>query len=311
MNLFELKKQLSEKTLQPLYIFTGEEFAVMDIYINKVAEVMGVKPKRVDSVAGIYANMQNQSLLVKASCYVIRDDKDYLAQDGIWDDMAAGFIQGNNVIILIYTNLDKRSKFYKQHNKSFTEFEYLSAEVLAKYIDKDIGLDNRRAITLANLCDCNYGRIILECDKLYQLSKARGIDIAAAFEIALAEGLIYTAPRDVMFDMIDAVCKRQPKASYALMEEVLATNDSPLGAISLLYTNFKSMLLVSGAKGKNIAETTGLTAWQIKLAKEKGNHYSIGELVNAVRLIRETERGIKTGGIEQKIALEYILTSIL
>lgn len=60
-----------------------------------------------------------------------------------------------------------------------------------------------------------------------------------------------------------------------------------------------------------ITERTGLTAWQVKLAKEKGNHYSIGELVNAMKIIRSSEKGIKTGMIEQEVAIDYILVNIL
>ena len=92
----------------------------------------------------------------------------------------------------------------------------------------------------------------------------------------------------------------------------MAVNENPLGIISLLYTNFRSMLLVQSAgKGADITKRTGLTPWQVKLAKEKGVHYNIGELVRAIRIIRETEKGIKTGAIEQTMSLDYILANVL
>ena len=92
----------------------------------------------------------------------------------------------------------------------------------------------------------------------------------------------------------------------------MAINENPLGAISLLYTNFRSMLLVQSAgAGADITKRTGLTGWQVKLAKEKGVNYNIGELVAYLRLIRETEKGIKTGAIEQSMSLDYILANVL
>ena len=48
-----------------------------------------------------------------------------------------------------------------------------------------------------------------------------------------------------------------------------------------------------------------------KFAKEKGVNYNIGELVAYLRLIRETEKGIKTGAIEQSMSLDYILANVL
>ncbi|MCK9444589.1 MAG: hypothetical protein M0Q14_08690 [Tissierellaceae bacterium] len=312
MQLHELKEQLVKKTLQPLYIFTGEEIAIMNIYIDKIAKIVGSKAKRVDSIASIFGKLQNQSFMNKPSCYVIRDDKEYLAEEKIWDTLNSGAVQGDNIIILVYSNLDKRSKFYKRHVDMFTEFEKLIPEVLAKYIKKEIGLDVKKGVQFAELCDCNYSRILLECDKLKHLSAARKCDIDTAYEIAIKEKLIYTSPKDVIFELIDAVCKRQAERSYNLLEELMAINENPLGAISLLYTNFRSMLLVQSAgAGADITKRTGLTGWQVKLAKEKGINYSVGELVKYLRLIRETEKGIKTGAIEQSMSLHYIIANVL
>lgn len=312
MQIHELKEQLVKKIVQPLYIFTGEEIAIMNIYIDKIAKLTGSKAKQVDSVGSIFGKLQNQSFMNKPSCYIIRDDKEYLAQEKIWDTLNSGAVQGDNVIILVYSNLDKRSKFYKHHVDMLTEFEKLIPEVLAKYIKKEIGLDVKKGVQFAELCDCNYSRILLECDKIKHLAAARKCDIEVAYAIAIKEKLIHVEPKDVIFELIDAVCKREIIRSYKLLEELMAINESPLGIISLLYTNFKSMLLVQSAgAGADMSKRTGLTPWQVKLAKEKGVHYSIDELVRAIRTIRETEKGIKTGAIEQNMSVEFILAAVL
>ena len=97
-----------------------------------------------------------------------------------------------------------------------------------------------------------------------------------------------------------------------MWQELKQINDSPLGLISLLYTNLKSMLLVKWAgNGDKISDRTGLTPFQVKLAKEKGNKYTVQELEQAIKLIRNTEKGIKTGNIETELAVDYILVNIL
>lgn len=289
----------------------GEEVGIMDIYIKKISDIMNTNPTRVDSMASIYSKLQNNTIINKPICYVIRDDKEYLKQENVWEGLNNGIAQGKHTIIFIYTNLDKRSKFYKSHNDTLIEFERLTPDILAKYIKKEIGLEVGRAIKFAELCNCDYSRILLECDKLTQLSKADNIPIELAYDLAIKDKLIYSAPKDVIFELIDVICKRQSYNSFRLLEELKAINESPLGIISLLYNNIRSMLLVQSAGGGDIANRTGLTAWQIKLAREKGNHYSIPELVKGLRNIRETEKGIKTGMIDQSIAMEYILTNLL
>jgi DNA polymerase III delta subunit len=46
-------------------------------------------------------------------------------------------------------------------------------------------------------------------------------------------------------------------------------------------------------------------------AKEVAGHYSETELINMLHLIRKMETGIKTGRIEDKFAVSYLLCQIL
>ena len=47
------------------------------------------------------------------------------------------------------------------------------------------------------------------------------------------------------------------------------------------------------------------------MAKEKQGHYSISELIDALKIIRFAEKGIKTGLIEDDVAVEYVMVNIL
>lgn len=80
-----------------------------------------------------------------------------------------------------------------------------------------------------------------------------------------------------------------------------------------MYSGFKQILMVQGL-GRNQTEPvkrTGLTAWQVKMAKDKQGHYSISELVDALNVIRDVEKGIKTGTIDSDVAVEYVIVNIM
>jgi DNA polymerase III delta subunit len=310
MNLPQLKEQLTKKQVSPLYVFSGPEAAVMDTYVDKIAAVLGTEVVRVDALSNIFSRLRNRSIVKSRACFVIRDDKEYLQQEKVWDAVISGQAQGDNVIVLIYTNLDKRGKFYKRHADLLTEFERMSADVLAKHIKKQIGLD--AGAELAEMCACDYGRIMLECDKLQHLSNAKNIPIDVAFKVAKQDKLIYVPPTDAIFELIDSVCRREEARSFSLWEELQARKESPLAVISLLYSNFRSMLLVQSAgNGEGICDRTGLTAWQVKLAKEKIGQYGTEELVHCVRTIRSIEKGIKTGTVDQEMAVDVLLVQVL
>ena len=81
--------------------------------------------------------------------------------------------------------------------------------------------------------------------------------------------------------------------------------------MSLLYNNFKIILLIQSCKSNDIEKTTGLKSNEIYFNKDKIGYYSIGELVNALRIIQKTEEGIKTGKIDEEISIDYVLDNIL
>ena len=312
MKLPELHIELRDKKIRPYYIFTGEEIAIMDIYINLIGDIKEVKPQRVDSLQDIFQQMTRQSFSSGAKIYVISDDKDYLKQEELWEDMRAGNIQKEHTIIFIYNNLDKRTKFYKKYKDDLTEFNKLDTNILAAYIMRNISLSNRAAMELAKMCNNDYSQILMESDKLVRLSEAANIGIEESFNRAKSFGLIYQPIGEIVFELVDNICRRNSNAVFKLLEGLKEQGDNVLGVISLIYNNFRSMLLVQSAgNSKDLSSRTGLTGWEIKLAKEKGQRYQIGELVRALRIIRETEKGIKTGKIEMGIALDYIMVMIL
>jgi len=312
MSLMDIQQELVKKTIRQFYLFIGEEVKVMDLYIDKIANVMNTPVIRTDSVATIFSSLKNTGIITAPKCILIRDDKDYTKQEQLWQGFIKGELQGINTIIMAYSSIDKRSKFYKHHVDMLTDFIILSDEVLAGYIKHEIGLEKSLAIQLANMCDNNYSKILLECDKLYHLSKANNINSAQAFNLAIQEKLIYTNPKDVVFDLLNAICRRESAIKcFNLYYELIQVVPSPLGLLSLLYTNFRAMLLVNSTNNTGISEKTGLTGWQIKCAKDHGRRYSLVQLVEALKLINKAEQGIKMGKMDSDMAIPYILSKIL
>lgn len=316
MNLPQLNQQLRGGKVSPLYIFTGSETAIMDIYINQVAKAANSTIKRVDSFSSVFSKLKNNTISNEKWCYVISNDKEYLQKEKVWDSVIEGNSQGKHIIILTYPQLDKRGKFFKKHNEALidaiTEFEKMSLEVISKYTKSLTKMSDANCEKLGSLCNCSYGRVLMEADKLNHLSKATEMDINTTFALALSTNLIYTPPEDVVFELVDCVCTRKERKSFELWGQLKELKESPLAIISLLYTNFRSMLIVqndSGASG--ICERTGLTPWQVKLAKEKIGAYTTGELLAAVRAIRFVEKGIKIGTVEQAIAVDTLLVQLL
>lgn len=313
MDITVVKQQIQKKEPQHFYIFVGEEVEVMRIYINKIAECIGVKPTYADDMANIVPKLSSNSFLSVPQCYVIREDKEFIKSDAV-QDFVDEKIQNKNIVILCFYSLDKRTKFYKAYNDSIVNFERLNERILSSYLAKEIDLSKRNMQTLMEICEFDYGRCLLEIDKINLYHSAHRLPINysnSVFEDFVKDGTIYTPPYDAIFDFVDAVLKRKVKLAYNLYQQCVDVGEHMLTILSVLQSNARALLQVQSCTSKDIANSTGLTGFQIKLAKERCGIYRNRELVTMLKLIQKVEKGIKTGEIEESISVEYVLVNVL
>lgn len=315
MKLPDLQKQIVSKNIDHVLLLFGEEVAIMDIYLDKIYKAVGGDVLRFDSVKDAYAKLVQRRITTNASrVLVVRDDKEFLKADKEWAKVFTAAENSGDCVILIYSTMDRRSKFYKQNQERLCEFEKLSSSVLAGYIDKLLpGMSASEKEQFAEVCECSYSRILLEADKVSHWANVRRYSCGEAFKELLKRGVIYQPIGDITFSFTDAILTRNLKDTAKYLLQAKAIGESEILTLSVLYNGFKQILMVQGL-GRDQSEPckrTGLTPWQVKMAKEKQGHYTIPELVNALKVIRFVEAGIKMGTIDADIAVEYVIVNIM
>ena len=235
-----------------------------------------------------------------------------MKQENVWQDINPN----GNIIIFKYNNLDKRNKFYKQFESRIVEFNKLSDAVLIKYIqqelNQDVTLSEKNCKKLINICNNNYNQILFELDKINQLKDIYYINsYDYVFEQLEKQGAFYKEISDITFTFIEKVITRDIKQVYELQKQLKQIGESNIKLLSLLYNNFKIILLIQSCKSNDICKTTGLKGNEVYYNKDKTGYYTIGELVRALRIIQKTEEGIKTGKIDEQISIDYVLNNIL
>lgn len=308
MNVLDVKSDIMNNTLKPFYVFTGEEVEVMRVYIHKIAETAGSEIYPIDKISDVFEGLSTNSLFAIRKCYLVWDDKEFLSSEN-WENVMNR--EDENIIILVLSDLDKRSKFYKAHKDDITVFEHLSRDLLAIYIERQIDLSDEATGALCEVCENDYGRILLEIDKVKLFSQVTGLSPTKALETLLNDGTIHVPDRDVIFEFADAVCRRRSKLAFELLYEDYRAGENPLTLLSVLYMSFKQMLQVQSCQGKDISGITGLSIPQVKAIQRKIGSYRIEELIRAMKLISDTVYNIKAGGISADIATDYVLVNIL
>ena len=83
-----------------------------------------------------------------------------------------------------------------------------------------------------------------------------------------------------------------------------------IGFLTLLYNNFRNVLRVQLNPSVN-PESIGLNQKQFWAIKYNCNFYNKDQLMKIFNLITEIDKKIKTGQMEVKYIIDYVITSIL
>lgn len=314
----DLLKQIQHKSVQKYYIFAGPETYLMQQYLAHISELIGKGIQRVESVNEIVSGLGKSSLIATSNLYVVQDDKDYTkkANEHLWDILPSRL--GNDGLILIYTNPDKRSNLFKR--SEVVSFDWLPADKVARILMKDCPLSFDRAKQLAEVCENSIGRGLLECDKINNYVQSvteagRSISYDAAFRQLIDEGVIFKPVGDVTFPIVDAIMKRKNvRRIQQCMQDMRDAHEPRLRLLSLLYSNFRALLLYQSTPScsdEEMRSHTGLTQREINFAKWNVNNYELPEIKRCLDLIQELESGIKLGQIPEEIVIDYFIAEVI
>lgn len=311
MILAELAKLIGCGNIPKYIVLFGEEQKIVDIYIDKLCE--NFKKIILNSVQDAVSKVRVKSLDKSRKAYVVSADSDYLNKENIWKTVAAEFEKSNSILILRYSKLDKRGKFYK--NNPCVDFPRLSPEVLTNYILKDLdNLSVENAHKLIDYCNSDYGRILMEIDKIKQFSDSgqeQKYDIA--FSALDKEGLFYKEIGDITFELTDAVLGGYTDIALEKLDEAHRKGEPVVMIASILYRGFRNLLAYQGL-GKNKQDAmrrTGLTKGEIYGCNKQAGGYTLAEIKRNMLFCQDVECGIKMGRIDSEIALDYLILTCL
>ena len=318
MELLYLMKRIGNNDIPHFLIFFGEEQKIIDIYIQNIVQSADGKKVVVDNVSQAIKDNGKKSLDKSIKVYVATEDTAFLTKDESWENVRK--YMHKNYLILRYHSLDKRSSFVKKNQQNIVEFSHLSDEVLQQYIYRDLpDLDEKNASKLISYCNNDYGRILLEIDKIWQAQSSRlsnfniNLDSNDCFEELDKQGLFHKEIGDITFELTDAVLGGYTELAIKKLDEANRKGEPAMMIASILYKGFRNLLAYQGLGNnkKGAMERTGLTKGELWSCNKNIGGYSLSELRRNMLFCQKVESGIKMGTIDEDIALEYIVLHCL
>ena len=317
MELVDLMKSISCNSIPHFLILYGEEQKIIDIYIQNIVQSVEGKKVVVDNVSQAIKDNGKKSLDKSIKVYVATEDTAFLKKDEYWENVRKSMHK--NYLILRYHSLDKRSAFVRKNQQNIVEFSHLSNEVLQQYIYRDLpDLCEKNASKLIIYCNNDYGRILLEVDKIKQYHEyiarlTNDISIDDCFEELDIQGLFHKEIGDITFELTNAVLGGYPEKAMQKLDEAKRKGEPVMTIASILYNGFRNLLAYQGL-GKNkqgAMERTGMNKGELYGCTKNVGGYNVEEVKRNMLFCQKVESGIKMGNIDEDIALEYLVLSCL
>lgn len=313
MELVDLMKRISSNDIPHFLVLFGEEQTILNIYLTHILEVTNTKRISADSVSYIMQNINKKRFDKSLRLYVVQDDMAFLRAEDSWETVRN--TPTKDYIILRYHSLDKRSAFVKKNQQNLVEFARLSKEVLQTYISKDLpDLSEKNSSKLVEYCNYDYGRILMEIDKIKQYSSVRtDLTIDSCFVQLDKQGLFHKEIGDITFELTNAVLGGYPETVIQKLDEAKRKGEPAMMIVSILYNGFRNLLAYQGlgSNKQGAMERTGMTKGELYGCTKNVGGYSITEVKRNMLKCQEIEAGIKMGTIDEDIALEYAVLSCL
>lgn len=246
------------------------------------------------------------------------EDSDFFKKGNDDIDELVGQLPESTVIVFTETNIDKRCKLYKTVSKLGTValFETPDERTLlvwlkALFSKENIKIDDNAVYRLLEGVGMDMTTLYNEAEKLKSYCFEKGIvttEDVEALSINQIEGKI--------FDMMDALSKKDKKTTLDLYSDLLMLREPAMRLLYLITRQFNILLktkiaLESGKDNSQIAATVKIPPFTVKKYIAQCNGYSKSELLERVNWCQEADSAIKTGAMKDNMSVEMLIIKLL
>lgn len=302
MTLEELKEEIENGSVSGnpiIFLYKDSDF-ICHQYIREISKIMKMGIDCVDEVA----DLSQPSVDIFSSMDSLPHEIEFFHTDSI-DEVPVGFRNRRFSYIATEKIGTKAKKEYedliivipKIEDWQIRDYVYSTADgVSQKDLDWIIGV-----------CKKDLFRIDSELDKLRLFNKEQRQDL---FEQMKNQRVFSDLSPYNVFDLTNSVTKRDLSALSVSLSDIDSYDAEPLGVVSILLTQFKKLILVL-LHPNPTEETTGLKSNVIYAIKKSGAKYSKAQLVKSFEFLCDVDRRLKTGEIDTKWLIDWVICNIL
>lgn len=222
----------------------------------------------------------------------------------------------STILVFSESEVDKRGKMYKTANKTgrAVEFAQQKEQLITRWILGRLKKENKK-ITQSVLelflskTGPDMGNIDKELEKLLCYTLHKEVVEACDVQAVCTEQIT-----NQIFEMVNAIGKRDQKRALSLYYDLLALKEAPMRILYLMNRQFRILLDLTsmqkaGLDAKTMASKAGIPPFAVRRSLEQAARFQEKELIQALNDGASLETDSKTGKITDQIAVELLIVT--
>jgi len=223
-------------------------------------------------------------------------------------------IPDHTVVVFVESEVDKRSKLYKQMDKTgiTVDCQPPTPNELATWATR---LAQKNGVTMTTPIASHFVRTVgVDMTALSQEMHKLAAYCGSGNEITVADiNTICTQTFESrIFDLTKAMFAGRVSDALAMYQNMLRMKESPIMVLTMIIRQFRIILLATSAKKKGLTIIQTATAFNLRdfmvsEALEQGRKFTEDQLVGALKFCLKTDVDVKTGVIAPELGVELLI----
>lgn len=317
-----LNQDIKSGQFKPVYLLFGEEDFLKKSYKKRLKEAIagddsmnfhqfqgkGLDLKEIISLTDTMPFFGNRRLILIEDSGLFKSGGELLAE-------YLPKMPDTSFIIFVESEVDKRSKLYKKvkdlgygadmARQNVKQLSSWAGGILAKEGKKITG--HTMELFLSKTGD-DMENIRMELEKL--IGYTMGRQVITDQDV---EEICTARVTNKIFDMVSAIVTRKTRTAMEMYEDLLTLREPPMRILFLIARQFNQILQVKelmaqGMDRGNIASSLKMQPFVVGKIMPQARSFSGEQILSYVNLCVDAEEAVKTGRLNERLAVELLIT---
>jgi len=129
------------------------------------------------------------------------------------------------------------------------------------------------------------------------------------------DSVVPYAQAAIVFDMVDALGRRDGRTAAQTLHRLLDAGEHPLGLLAMIVRQFRLLIQVKelrdgGATPKDVSQALKLHPFPARKLYNQATHFTAAQLETVYRHLLDTDVAIKSGEVKAEVALDLLVAGL-